>query len=134
MNSYVGVDFHKDSCHGTVQTESGEIVKQGYFKNAHPGYGDFFGGIDEAEVVIEAGSAWQPVYDWLADNGFDVKLADPRKMRIIAEVKIKTDARDSKALADLLRADLIPEIYVPFAELVRLLEDFLESVYLVFVI
>ncbi|KXB01705.1 hypothetical protein AKJ41_00695 [candidate division MSBL1 archaeon SCGC-AAA259O05] len=116
MNSYVGVDVHKDSCHGTVQTESGETVKQGYFKNAHPGFDDFFDGIEEAEAVVEAGAAWQPVYDWLDENGFDVKLADPRKVRIIAEVKIKTDARDSEALADLLRADLIPEIYVPCDE------------------
>ena len=86
MNSYVGVDVHKDSCHGTVQTESGETVKQGYFKNAHPGFEDFFDEIEEAEVVVEAGAAWQPVYDWLDENGFDVKLADPRKVRIIAEV------------------------------------------------
>lgn len=34
-------------------------------------------------------------------------------MKIIAEVKIKTDVRNSKALADLLRANLIPEVYVP---------------------
>lgn len=45
-----------------------------------------------------------------------MKLADPRKVRIITEVKIKTDARDSEALANLLRADLIPEIYVPCDE------------------
>ncbi|KXB09069.1 hypothetical protein AKJ35_01425, partial [candidate division MSBL1 archaeon SCGC-AAA833F18] len=42
-----------------------------------------------------------------------VKLAHPYKTRIIAEVKIKTDCRDSEALADLVRADLVPEVYVP---------------------
>ncbi|KXA91999.1 hypothetical protein AKJ65_08205, partial [candidate division MSBL1 archaeon SCGC-AAA259E19] len=64
-------------------------------------------------VAIEAGDAWQPIYDWLDEKGFEVKLADPHKLRIIAEVKIKTDCRDSEALADLVRADLIPEVYVP---------------------
>lgn len=116
MNRYIGVDVHQDDCHGTVQDESGEIVKQGYFRNSPPGYEGFFDGIEEAEVVVEAGAAWQPVYDWLDGNGFEVKLADPRKMRIIAEVKIKTDARDSEALAHLLRANLIPEVYVPCDE------------------
>ncbi|KXA95742.1 hypothetical protein AKJ37_06625, partial [candidate division MSBL1 archaeon SCGC-AAA259I09] len=61
----------------------------------------------------EACDAWQPVYDWLTEKGIDVKLAHPHKTRIIAEVKIKTDCRDSEALADLLRADLIAEVHVP---------------------
>ncbi len=116
MSNFVGIDVHKDSCHATVQNGSGETVKQGEFANSPNGFGKFFDEIDNAEIAIEAGDAWQPVYDWLDTNGFDVKLAHPKKTRIIAEVKIKTDCRDSEALADLVRADLIPEVYVPCDE------------------
>lgn len=116
MKSYVGIDVHQDFCHATVQNKSGETMKRGEFENSPSGFDDFFDGIKHAEVAIEAGDAWQPVYDYLDENGFDVKLAHPYKTRIIAEVKIKTDARDSEALANLIRAGLIPEVYVPQEE------------------
>ena len=98
MDKYIGVDVHKDKCHATVQNGSGETVKEGEFKNSPSGFNQFFDGFDGAEVAIEAGDAWQPVYDYLVERGFDVVLADAYKMKIIAEVKIKTDARDSEKL------------------------------------
>ncbi|KXA92929.1 hypothetical protein AKJ65_06880 [candidate division MSBL1 archaeon SCGC-AAA259E19] len=113
MNNHIGIDVHQKKCHATVQDEDGMTVRQGYFQNSPSGFEDFFDGIGTGKTAIEATDAWQPVYDWLAERGFDVKLAHPHKTRIIAEVKIKTDCRDSEALADLVRADLIPEVYVP---------------------
>ncbi|KXB07484.1 hypothetical protein AKJ52_00030 [candidate division MSBL1 archaeon SCGC-AAA382C18] len=80
-------------------------MRQGYFQNSPSGFEDFFDGTGEAKVAIEANDARQPVYDWLSKRDFDVKLAHPHKTRIIAEVKIKTDCKDSKALAGLVRAD-----------------------------
>ncbi|KXA95883.1 hypothetical protein AKJ65_00070 [candidate division MSBL1 archaeon SCGC-AAA259E19] len=117
MDRYIGIDIHKDFCHATVQNQDGEIVKKGEFENSPSGYDEFFKGIGEASVAIEAGDAWQPVYDHLIEKGYDVVLANPYKLRIIAEVKIKTDVRDSEALADLIRADLVPEVYVPYEEM-----------------
>ncbi|KXA99601.1 hypothetical protein AKJ40_02765 [candidate division MSBL1 archaeon SCGC-AAA259M10] len=113
MNRYIGIDVHQDKCHGTVLDEDGITARQGYFQNSPSGFKDFFDGTGTGKVAIEATDAWQPVYDWLTEKGFDVKLAHPHKTRIIAEVKIKTDCRDSEALADLVRADLIAEVYVP---------------------
>ena len=57
------------------------------------------------------------VASYFLSGGFEVKLAHPLKTKIIAEAKIKTDATDSKALAQLLRADLLPESYVPPKEI-----------------
>jgi len=102
LNSFVGIDVHKDECHATVQDKNGKIEKQGYFKNSPFRFNQFFDETDEAQVAIETGDTWQPVYDWLDERDF--------------EVKIKTDVKDSKALADLLQANLIPEVYVPSDE------------------
>jgi len=113
LNRYIGIDIHQNECHATVQDEDGMTVKQGYFQNSPSGFEDFFDGTGEAKVAIEASDSWQPVYDWLSERCFDVKLAHPHKTRIIAEAKIKTDCKDSEALADLVRADLIAEVYVP---------------------
>ena len=52
----------------------------------------------------------------------DVKLAHPYKTRAIAEARIKNDSLDAKMLANLLRANLIAESYVPPKE-VRELRD-----------
>jgi transposase len=45
--------------------------------------------------------------------GYKVKLAHPYETRIIAKSKIKTDARDSEKLAQLLRTGFLPEAYAP---------------------
>lgn len=52
------------------------------------------------------------LYDLLEELGVEVHLTHPLKLRTIAEAKIKTDSIDAKVLADLLRANLIPEVYV----------------------
>jgi transposase len=54
--------------------------------------------------------------------GYKVKLAHPMKTRIIAETKVKTDAKDSEALAHLLRTNLLPTSYVPPREIRELRE------------
>ena len=38
-------------------------------------------------------------------------MANPLQVKVIAHARIKTDKRDSRALAQLLRANLIPEVY-----------------------
>jgi transposase len=77
----------------------------------------FTKGIEEAKVVMESGYCWQPIYDHLEEAGYDVRLAHPLKVKAIAEAKIKTDEIDSETLAHLLRADLLPESYVPPKEI-----------------
>src|SRR3712207_4302845 len=64
-------------------------------------------------VVIEAG--WQSwyYYDLLKPLAGQVVVANPYKVRLIAQTKVKTDARDALALARLLAADLVPTVWVP---------------------
>jgi transposase len=56
---------------------------------------------------------WIRIHDTLEENGIDTILANPYKTKIIAEAKIKSDKLDARILADLLRADLVYESYVP---------------------
>jgi transposase len=65
--------------------------------------------------VLEAGRNWPVMYGWLEELVDEVTLAHPAKVRVIAEAKVKTDRIDSRMLAHLLRADLIPRAYVPGA-------------------
>jgi transposase len=57
---------------------------------------------------------------------YKVKLANPVKTRAIAEARIKTDKVDASTLADLLRANLVAESYIPSKE-VRELRDIIRA-------
>lgn len=66
--------------------------------------------------VLEAGWNWGKLFDLLEELGLNPKLANPLKVRLIAESFIKTDRRDAAALAQLLRMGWIPEVHVPARE------------------
>jgi transposase len=68
---------------------------------------------DEVRGCIEmmSGAVW--VRDQLAVVGWDIRLADARKVKAIAPLACKTDRVDARVLADLARRDLIPEVWVP---------------------
>jgi transposase len=110
---YVGLDVHKRACYGTITDQEGTIYKQGKFASSPEGVTTFIEDIDEASIAMEAGYCWQPLYDALKEKGYDVRLAHPQRVNAIAEAKVKTDKVDSETLAHLLRANLLPESYVP---------------------
>lgn len=113
---YVGVDYHKKSSYVTVMDERGKVVREAQIANTQEALAALLGGRDEeASAVLEAGRNWPVMYDWLEELVEEVTLAHPAKVRVIAEAKVKTDRIDSRMLAHLLRADLIPAAYVPGA-------------------
>jgi transposase len=62
---------------------------------------------------MESGYNHQHIRDVLKGKGYDVKVAHPLMVKAIAYAKVKNDKVDARTLADLLRADMIPESYVP---------------------
>jgi len=113
---YIGLDLHKKSIFATVLGEDGKIlskVKIGptttdicYFLKSQ-------GSKEDLSVSMEASYNW-PYYYRAAEEAADtIVLAHPMKTRIIGEAKIKTDKIDSKVLAYMLKADMLPKAYVP---------------------
>jgi len=106
---FVGVDAHKRSSYLTVIDASGSVLRRARVPSDRGGLGSVLGAYAEPlSAVLEAGYSWGPVYDMLDELCEEVVLAHPRKVRLIAESRIKTDRLDSEILAQLLRADLIP--------------------------
>jgi hypothetical protein len=54
-----------------------------------------------------------PLYCALVDRGFRVEVGHPKKTCYIAKARIKRDCVNSKAIAELLRLDALPQIYIP---------------------
>ena len=66
-----------------------------------------------AEVAIEATYGWYWAVDALQGAGFEVHLAHPYGMTAMRRRKrVKTDAKDSYELANLLRLGSLPEAYI----------------------
>lgn len=62
-------------------------------------------------VVAESTFNWQWLVDGLRASGYDIRLAHTLGMRAISYAKVKTDRRDARTLARLLRVGMIPEAY-----------------------
>ncbi len=113
----VGIDVHKKRCQECLKDEKGRAVQELSIPNDTEGaeqLGKLLASYGEARIALEStGNLWTRVYDTLSQQGFKVILANPYKTRIIAEARIKNDRMDARVLADLVRADLIAESYVP---------------------
>lgn len=109
---YVGLDVHKDFCQAAFLDFEGKVVKEERFENTFSGLEELAQATANCEVVMESSSSSMHVYDALART-CKVKVAHPSRVKAIASARIKTDKIDARILAHLLRADLIPESFVP---------------------
>jgi len=117
---YVGIDIGKRRCAACVTEEDGTILRNLTYSNTRNSIGDLallLKGYGRCSAVLEStGNLWLKTYEVLEEHGIPVKLANPVKTRAIAEARIKTDKLTARILAHLLRADLIPECYIPSRE------------------
>jgi transposase len=114
---YMGIDHHKQSSHLTILDEQGDVIKEGPVVNRRVELESFLEGFPgDLKAVIEAGRSSYTMVDMLDELGVGVAIAHPYQVKAIASAKIKTDKRDSKILAQLLRLNMIPEVYRRSAE------------------
>lgn len=114
---YVGVDLHKQLivlC--VVVVENGQRRIASRYRLACRdvvAIERFFGDLGPFEVAVEATTN----YEWLLERiecwASRIVLVHPRKMRIIAESRRKTDRLDAQILAEFLAAGELPEAWRP---------------------
>lgn len=114
---YLGVDSHKFKSYLTAMDQQGNILGRWNIANQAKELDRVFDSLsDNVSAVLEASACWPVMYDLLEERASKVTLAHPYKVRAIAEAQIKNDRIDSKILADLLRANMIPQAYAPAKE------------------
>lgn len=114
--NHLGIDYHKKFSHVSVMNELGEKILERRIPNKRAALEQLFSELEgDSVAVVEATRNWIRIHD-LLEEFCEVKLAHPLKVKAIAWAKVKTDAIDARTLADLLRADLIPESHVPRPE------------------
>lgn len=114
---YAGVDYHRRSSFVSIQNEAGEVVLEREIAHNDPHiFRDVFRQMDgPVAVVYEAGLNWSWLYEELdgMENVASITVANPYKVRLIAEAQIKTDKIDARKLALLLRLGVVPACHVP---------------------
>lgn len=117
----VGVDVSTKSCSSSHVDGDGGIKQCLEFANDPSGWTVLEATLSpDSVVVLEAGTAAYPVYDYLKGKGYNVVMADPRRVRLIAASVSKTDRKDSVILAQLYRLGYLPVAYVPSPEILRI--------------
>lgn len=113
IRMYVGLDVHKSFTQGCVLDVNGNVILEQKFKNDPHSMDLFLLNVkqEDSKIVLESCSCWQFVYDYLKDAGYEVVLANPLQVSLIAKSRKKTDKNDAKILADLLRTNLLPTSY-----------------------
>ena len=71
-------------------------------------------------MAFEAAFGWGWLLRLLEDYGFDPHLVHPLRCKAIASARLKNDKVDAATLAQLLRADLLPEAWIAPAEVRQL--------------
>lgn len=117
----IGVDYHKKFSYFVIKNEKGKILRSGQVNNFKANVASFLAPFtQDSKAVLESCRNWCVMHDWLEDIVDEVILANPFKVKAIAEAKIKTDKIDATVLSDLLRADLIPQCYIAPREVLDL--------------
>jgi len=122
--NFIGMDIHKQTTTAVAKDEQGNILNEARFDNSKENFKSFLFEFkqEETKILIESTCVWEYIYDMLEAEGYSIKLSNPFKTKAIACARIKTDSVDASTLADLLRANLVAESYIPSRE-IRNLRD-----------
>jgi transposase len=112
--NFIGVDLHKEVITVCVMGQELKVLaRKTLYSNQPEQIAEFFRQYRPFQVVVEATAS----YSWfvglpepLAEK---VVLANPKKLRVIAESTKKTDRLDAQVLAEFLARDMIPRAYRP---------------------
>lgn len=115
---FVGLDVHKRETQVFLLPAGKEKGEEKRVRTTATGLKNVLKDVS-GPVTLEAVGFYRPIARWLVEQGHEVHLANPR---LIPKPKVKTDKKDARHLAKLLKADLLPEAWIPPEE-IQLLRD-----------
>jgi transposase len=110
---YVGIDLHRRRSVIVRMTGEGEVLETVRVDNDPVALSlELAKAGPDPEVVLEATYGWYWAADLLQACGAKVHLAHPLGIKMFGYQRVKTDARDSRNLAELLRMGRLPEAWL----------------------
>jgi transposase len=121
MSVYVGIDVHRKRSQVAVVTEDGTVQLNKNTVNGTEPILRLIGDLPSGTpVAFEAAFGWSWLAELLENYGFEAHLVHPLRCKAIASARLKNDKVDAATLAQLLRADLLPEAWIAPAEVRQL--------------
>jgi transposase len=113
MSVYVGIDVHRKRSQVAVIDQGGEVLANRNVPNGAEPILSVIGGLPPGTpAAFEAAYGWGWLVELLEDYGFSPHLVHPLRCKAIASARLKNDKVDAAILAQLLRADLLPEAWI----------------------
>ena len=111
---YVGLDVHKKSVEACVLDAAGQKVHGENFPCTRDGLARFAARWlgPQSTCVLEATSHTWAICQALAPYGGQLRVSNPLQTKAIAQAKVKTDQIDARVLAQLLRCDFLPDVWI----------------------
>ena len=107
----IGLDLGDRSSRYCLLDEQGDVIQEGSVATTRKGLDRVFGAAGRCRLAMEVGTHSPWVSRYLARLGYEVIVANARRVRLISESSRKDDKLDAKTLARLARID--PELLSP---------------------
>ena len=107
----VGLDLSDSYSSLCVLDDNGQVVEEGRVRTTAAALGQRFSAMPRSRVVLEVDTHSPWISRLLRELGHEVLVANPGRVRLIAESLRKTDRTDAETLARLGRAD--PQLLSP---------------------
>jgi len=112
--NFIGVDLHKKSITLCVMNEKLKVLaRKTLYCNQPDQIVEFFRQFRPFKVAVEATASYLWFVELVEPLAEEVVLANPKKLRVIAESTKKTDRLDAQILSEFLARDQIPRAYMP---------------------
>ena len=113
MSVYVGIDVHRKRSQVAVVNEGGEVLANRNVPNGVEPILSVIGTLPAGTpAAYEAAFGWGWLLELLEDYGFEPHMVHPLQCKAIASARLKNDKAGAATLAQLLRADLLPEAWI----------------------
>src|SRR6266566_1583597 len=113
MSVYVGIDVHRKRSQVAVIDQDGKVLANRNVNNGVQPILSVIGALPPGTpAAFEAAFGWGWLAGLLEDYGFEPHLVHPLQCKAIASARLKNDKVDAAILAQLLRADLLPEAWI----------------------
>ena len=113
MNVYVGMDVHRKRSQVAVVDEAGVQQRNRNLANDPAKLIPVLGALPPGTpVAFEAAYGWGWLVELLEELELEPHLVHPSRCKAIASARLKNDKVDAATLAQLLRADLLPEAWI----------------------
>jgi transposase len=114
MELYCGLDLHANNTYAGMIDQDGKRITKARLDNRTDAIAHFFDPYQEnlAGIVVESTYNWYWLVDFLEEQGYDVRLANPAAIQKYSGLKHSDDSNDAFWLAEMRRLGILPGGYI----------------------